>query len=298
MKIGFYVLGKKGYFALDDFRKQFGVDSIAFVMSAHDKGVENDWYSDVAEFCSVHNVVFHARGEANESFLPFADFQFAIGWRWMIKDASNLIVFHDSLLPKFRGFAPLVNMLVEGVNEIGVTALLASDEYDKGDLIYQAKKSISYPKKISNAIDEIIPLYAELVIKTANDIFSIGRLNSFPQKEDLASYSLWRDERDYLIDWSSDVESIRRFVDAVGMPYHGAAAFLNGELIRIFDVEPMDDVAVENRSSCVGKVIFIYKNSPVVVCGIGLLKINDLRSEEGNSLVGRIRFRSRFENKK
>lgn len=297
MKIAFYVMGKKGYIALLKFREVFGLDSIVFVMSARDIGVKNDWHNEIAALCCTNEVVFHTKDIADEKLLPDSDFQFAIGWRWMIKTASNLIVFHDSLLPKYRGFSPLVNMLVDGVNEIGVTALLASDEYDKGDIIYQAKKSISYPKKISAAIDEVIPLYAELVIKITNDIFLTGKINGFPQDEVLASYSLWRDKNDYFIDWSVDAEKIRRFVDALGDPYLGAAAFVNGQIVRIHEVVTIQDVVVENRNACIGKIIFFRNACPVVVCGRGLLKIIDIQSEDGASLSGTIKFRSRFENK-
>jgi methionyl-tRNA formyltransferase len=298
MKIGFYILGKKGYVALDAFREAFGVSSIAFVVGASDSGVENDWYSEIADLCFTYGVEFRTRGEQSDKLQPVSDFNFAIGWKWIIADSSRLVVFHDSLLPKYRGFAPLVNMLVNGANEIGVTALVASDEYDKGEIIYQSRKNISYPIKILEAIDEIIPIYTELVIRIAKDIFSTGKLNSIPQDEDLASYSLWRDERDYFIDWTSDAEEIRRFVDAVGTPYRGAAAFLNGQIVRIVDVEPVKDVYVENRKACLGKTIFIQNHCPVVVCGAGLLKLADIRSEDGKTLIGRIQFRSRFENKK
>ena len=298
MKIGFYVLGKKGYVALDKFREAMGVSSIAYVVGARDSGVENDWHAEIAELCFTHGVEFRTRGEQSDKLQPVADFNFAIGWKWIIADSSRLVVFHDSLLPKYRGFAPLVNMLVNGTNEIGVTALIASDEYDRGEIIYQARESISYPIKIVDAIDRIIPIYTELVVRIANDIFSTGKLNSFPQDEELASYSLWRDERDYFIDWTGDAEEIRRFVDAVGAPYRGAAAFLNGQIVRIVDVKPVKDVVVENRKACIGKTIFIQNACPVVVCGAGLLKIADLRSEDGSSLIGSIQFRSRFENKK
>ena len=125
-----------------------------------------------------------------------------------------------------------------------------------------------------------------------------GRLKTFPQDEVLASYSLWRDEYDYFIDWSMSAEEIRRFVDAVGSPYLGATAFLKGEIVRILNVEQVKDVFVENRTNCVGKIIFIRDSCPVIVCGSGLLKITDLRQSNGKSLIGLIQFRSKFEGNK
>ena len=71
----------------------------------------------------------------------------AVSWRWMIKHPKNkLIVFHDSILPKYRGFAPLVNMLINGEKEIGVSAIFGADEYDSE--IISEKTTISYPIKI------------------------------------------------------------------------------------------------------------------------------------------------------
>lgn len=295
MKIGFYLLGKKGFVALAKFLKKFSSAHASFVVAARDSGVKDDFHDEIACLCSEYEINFNTRGEVHEQGDNTADFSFAIGWRWIIKDADGLIVFHDSLLPKYRGFSPLVNMLIDGVNEIGVTSLIASNEYDKGDVIYQARKPISYPLKISEAIDQITPLYAELVLKTATDIIKSGAIKGTPQDETSASYSLWRDERDYFINWDANAVEISRFVDAVGYPYRGAQASLNGVPVWVHDVATVRDVIVENRTSCIGKIIFIEDVYPVVVCGYGLIKITDLRSEDGSSILGHIKFRSRFE---
>ena len=294
-RFGFYLLGKKGFFALNCFISKYGAEGVAFVVAARDKGVEDDWHKEIIELCHASGAISCVRGEDTEKNLPFANFKFAIGWRWLINDDANLIVFHDSLLPKYRGFAPLVNMLIDGENKIGVSALFASNEYDKGALVGQAGIDISYPIKIENAIDEIIPLYSELMLRICQDIFSLKELKSWPQNEAVSSYSLWRDERDYFIDWTLSAARIRRFVDAVGYPYLGAASILDGAVVRIVDAEVLQEVQVENRAACVGKIIFILGACPVIVCGNGLLKINDLRSRDGKSLIGLIKFRSRFE---
>ncbi|GJM73208.1 hypothetical protein HMSSN036_54240 [Paenibacillus macerans] len=64
-----------------------------------------------------------------------------------------------------------------------------------------------------------------LVDKIASDILQGKKIIGFPQNEKEASYSLWRDEEDYLIDWSMDSEYVHRFIDATGFPYKGAATF-------------------------------------------------------------------------
>ena len=85
-----------------------------------------------------------------------------------------------------------------------------------------------------------------------------------------------------------------RFIDAVGSPYRGARSFLNDEIVWVHEVVIVQDVVVENRGSCIGKVIFIEDACPVIVCGSGLIKIADLRTEDGNSAIEHVQFRSRF----
>ena len=115
-----------------------------------------------------------------------------------------------------------------------------------------------------------------------------------PQFEKIASYSLWRDEEDYFIDWQKSSEYISRFVDAVGSPYADAKSYFNGEIIKIVSASPVSDVKIEDRESNIGKVIFIFDGAPVVVCGEGLILINEATTLTGESIFPLKKFRSRF----
>ena len=87
--------------------------------------------------------------------IPAADFSIAVAWKWLIKQKDILIVLHDSLLPKYRGYLPLVSQLINGEKEIGVTSFFANDKYDEGDIIYSSKIDIKYPITIEQAINQI-----------------------------------------------------------------------------------------------------------------------------------------------
>jgi len=197
------------------------------------------------------------------------------------------------LLPKYRGFAPLVNTLINGDKMGGVTALFASDEYDRGDMIMQKSIEINYPIKISEVIDNIKPIYYELVEDIYKLILNNQNLPRIKQNEDKATYSPWLDDKDYFIDWDWNAEKIKRFVDAVSYPYDNAKAYLNGNIVKFIDVEVVDDVEIEHRKRHIGKVIFIKDGYPVIICKKGLLKLVDIRDEKNNKLM--INFRSRFE---
>lgn len=116
------------------------------------------------------------------------------------------------------------------------------------------------------------------------------------QDERLASFSLWRDERDYLLDWSWSASRIRRFVDAVGEPYAGALAEGGGVRYRVAEVEEVPDVLVEDRVAHIGKVIFTRDEKPVIVCGDGLVAVKRLTLDETGEDVdlSSFRFRTNF----
>lgn len=292
--IGFYLLGQKGFDSLSVFLNHIGTASIAYVVVARDKGVEKDYADEISSLCKQAGVaVFERQDNDPKEVGIIADYCFAIGWRWIIGDVANLVVFHDSLLPKYRGFSPLVNMLINKEEKIGVTALLASDEYDTGDLVGQKEINIFYPIKIQQAIDIVSIQYGELLLEVASKIITNQGLNAQKQEDSEATYSLWRDETDYFLDWTLDAETLLRTCDALGYPYKGAAAYLNGKLVRLKAVTVCSDINIENRRSHIGKVVFFRDGYPVVVCGEGLLKIEALCDEFNNPLEV-MKFRSRF----
>ena len=184
-------------------------------------------------------------------------------------------------------------MLVNGEDRIGVTALFATGEYDRGRVIGQSSTPIEYPMKVQRAIDLVSANYAELVLRIAGTLAAGDALEATPQDETRATYSLWRDEDDYFIDWAWAADRIKRLVDAVGHPLQGAAARLDGRVVRVRECEVVEDVRVENRSP--GKVIFVRDSLPVIVCGSGLLRLTDVVDDESKkSVLPLPRFRCRF----
>lgn len=284
-------MSRKGFKVLETLSRDFR-ELIDFVVTQPDKSVQEDYYAEIKELCRRSGIpCYDRRGD----YAVMSEYALAVSWRWLIDSGeTTLIVFHDSLLPKYRGFNPLVSYLINGEPRIGVTALFASEEYDRGDVIGQASSQISYPLKIAEAIETVSDDYAELASRIAGEIKRGEKLAAVPQDEAEASYSLWRDELDYRLDWTLSADEIRRTVDAVGFPYKGASTLVNGKLARVFEVEEANDVIIENRAP--GKVIFIKDRCPIVVCGRGLVKIKTLIDDEtGKSLLPLGSLRSRFE---
>ena len=268
MKFGFFLMTQKGFDVLNSLITSQQTQFIDFICIGKDSNLEDDFSDKIKELCEIHSIAYFFKESLSEKKLN-SDFYIAISWRWLL-DLPNLIIIHDSVLPKYRGFAPLVNMLINGENEIGATALFASEEYDKGEIIAQEKITIQYPITIAEAINVVGNLYVNLV----NQIISQGVSNSFQpkvQNENEATYSLWLDQDDYFIDWNWTAEKIKRKIDACGFPYDGAKTILENDIIVVEKAEVEQDVQIENRT--VGKVIFVKENCPIIVCGKGLLRL-------------------------
>jgi methionyl-tRNA formyltransferase len=293
-KVVFFLMSRKGYESLSHFLQQFGGSNISFVVGAEDANVKQDYYDEIKQLCEINKIIFFDR---KAEFKIDTKYIIAISWRWIIKqDEAKLIVMHDSLLPKYRGFAPLVNCLVNGEKKIGVTALFASDEYDKGDIIAQKQAAISYPIKINEAINIVSECYKDLIEEVGKNIISGQPINATKQNEADASYSLWLDDEDYTINWNKDAVEIKRFIDAVGFPYSGASSYIENKKVRVIDAEVIADLMIENRKP--GKIIFIENEKPVIVCGSGLLKILSLEDDStAQEMLPLKRFRIRFINK-
>lgn len=285
-----FLMGKKGLSCLEAILS-ITENNLKKAVFATDKSVENDYSDDIISLCKLHNIPFSNKNEFDYNELKDVDYFIAISWRWLINDESNkLIVLHDSILPKYRGFNPLVSALINGENEIGVTAIFANKEFDRGDIIDSKKTSINYPIKIEDAINKISICYQELLVEVIKKI-QHKTIQSIPQNDEEASYSLWRDEEDYFIDWNLDSNTIERTINALGFPYNGAKTIMENQTIILSEAKAIEDINIVNRTP--GKVIFMEEGNPIIVCGKGLLKINEMKSLD-SKVIQLSKFRTRL----
>lgn len=289
-----HLLGEKGRCVLEAALASEARAHLRLVVVGRDTGVTNDCADEITALCDEHGIRCAERTRMKGLPLdPSGCIAVAAGWRWLITEPfEQLIVFHDSLLPRYRGFNPLVTALLARDPEIGVTAIIANAEFDRGDIVDSRRIGVTYPIRIAEAITRIGALYFDLASALLARICEEGPLTGTPQDEEQASYSVWRDEDDYRIDWSRSAEEIRHFVDCLSRPYKGASTTCDGARVRVLRAEPVEDVHIANRAP--GKVLFSDDAGPVVICGEGLLRILEARSEDGRDALPLPRFRVRF----
>ena len=244
----------------------------------------------------------HVRAMAEASGIAFesnrkpgfaaGDLVLVVGWQHKLDPgASTFVVLHDSLLPKYRGFAPTVTALIRGDDVIGVTALLGTDSIDEGPIVGSRRTPVVYPVTIGKALE----LQAHLMVNLAEEVirrWRDGMVDALPQDDAESTYSLWRDEDDFWIDWSRPAEEIARFVDAVGFPYSGARTRMQGEPIVIRHVTVVADLKFELRAF--GKLWQLRDGLPIVVCGSGMLRVDAAEGMDGLPVTfNRLRVRLR-----
>jgi methionyl-tRNA formyltransferase len=217
-----------------------------------------------------------------------------ISWRYLFQPQivsaleGNVVVAHDALLPKYRGFAPLATAMIAGDSQTGVTFLRVGDKVDNGPILWQGAITIEATDTIKSLIQKLVPLYIRGV-----ELFLEQELREGTQQdESQATYSIWRDEADYAIEWELDSERIERTIRALGPPYLGARTRSGTDTVVIHRASVQPDITFAIRQP--GKIWHIdEKGRPTVVCGRGLLRIDEARRGNKNFLPVR-KLRGRF----
>ena len=200
-----------------------------------------------------------------------------------------IIIFHDSLLPRYRGFAPTPTAIIAGDDAVGVTMLFASDEVDSGEIIWQKKIPISSNDYIQTVIDKQAKAYVEGFFVLIENIEN-ENLISTPQDDGLVTYSIWRTNEDCSIDWNKSSTEIYNLIRAVGTPYQGAYTQYKNKKITVIRSEIVHDIPFVIRDC--GKIWRIEENCPYVICGRGILKITEATDAVGNLVkFDRVRIR-------
>lgn len=286
--VGLLVVGDKGFHFLSDICSWA---SVAHVVT-YEQVTSSFTLDTFARLARDLGASFEVAKHPKLDFAAHVDVVFVVGWQYLLKDPPpNLVVLHDSLLPNRRGFAPTVSALLSGDTNLGVSAVLPGTGVDDGPLLAQSSVRISSPTKIAVAIESLRACYLSVARQICDALASGGSLAALsqPQSEALATYSQWRDEWDYLVDWSLSAEAVVRHIHAVGPPYSGAIAYsATGLKIVLEDAELGNDVTFVNRTP--GKVYAVTPRYFDIVCGSGMLRITKWRSSVSWSPKLRTRF--------
>lgn len=167
------------------------------------------------------------------------DLLIVIGWYYMIPAALRRLAshgcvgIHASLLPRYRGGAPLVWAMIEGETETGVSLFHFTDGVDDGDIIGQRRFAIGERDTIADLLARSEAAALDLV-RTHVPQLADGTAPRIPQDHTQATTVPQRSPADGRIDWSWDAARIDRFIRAQTHPYPGAFTEIGGKCVRIW----------------------------------------------------------------
>lgn len=139
---------------------------------------------------------------------------------------------HDSLLPAFTGFSPVIWSLISGATHTGLTAHLMDDELDTGAVLVQRSVEITPSSTGTSLVHDTLDLVPE-VLECALDGLEYQSLTPVPQNLTQRTFFHKRSEEDGRIDWSWPAADIERLVRALSDPYPNAYTYFRGERLRV-----------------------------------------------------------------
>ena len=187
---------------------------------------------------------------------------------------------HGSLLPKYRGAAPINWTIINGEQEAGITLIRMNELMDTGDMITQSSLRISEMDTAITLREKLAVLGAETLIRTLKKIQGGEKINFTAQDERGVSFAPKLKKSDGLIDWQKDCLTIYNRIRGL-QPWPGSFTHCQEKVIKILEAE-----IVENEVSRVtpGEVVDISRSGIVVASGKGLLKIKELQLESAKRM--------------
>ena len=176
---------------------------------------------------------------------------------------------HGSLLPKYRGAAPIQWSVINGDKETGVTIMQMAEGLDTGDMLYQKAIPIGIDDTAESMFDKLAALGAEMLVE-ALELIPQGKLTPVKQDDSLSSYAPMLDKDISDIDWSKSAAQVHDLVRGL-YSWPIAQTTLNGKKLKIYKTSLCDE------SGDTGRIISL--DPLTVACGAGSVIIHELQLE-------------------
>jgi methionyl-tRNA formyltransferase len=212
-----------------------------------------------------------------------ADLQIVVAFRMLPEVVWNMpqmgtINVHGSLLPQYRGAAPINWAIINGEKETGVTTFKLKHEVDTGDILLQEKIPIGENETAGELHDKMKEVGAKLLVRTVEAI-SNGTLIETPQSAIASEHSAIKHAPKIFtgtckIDWNRPVDEVNNLIRGLS-PYPGAFTFLNDKMLKIFKSEK------EEKPPSVGANKFETDKKTYLkfACADGFINIKELQLE-------------------
>ncbi len=182
---------------------------------------------------------------------------------------------HASLLPKYRGAAPIQRTLMDGCTQTGVTTMLLDEGMDTGDILLKSKIQIGPDDTAGVLGEKLAQAGARLLLETLEGL-SEDRISSHKQDKNSASYAPKIEKGEALLEWSKTAKQLKDLIRALN-PHPGAYTFFQGKRLKVF--EARIDKRTKGTQLQPGTVIDLEKDGIVVASADYPLALNVVQPE-------------------
>ncbi len=204
---------------------------------------------------------------------------------WLIElPRYGCVNVHASLLPRYRGAAPIQRAILDGCTMTGITTMLMDQGLDTGDILLQSAIPISPDDTSGSLEDKLSKLGAELLLSTIEGL-SKGAITPIKQNHKNATYAPKIEKDEMIIDWALPADGIRNLIRALN-PSPGAFTFYKGKRLKIWWAEVMPDAKFQISIREPGMIIDVDANKGfIVACGRGQLLMVEVQPEGRRRMI-------------
>ncbi len=284
--------GEVGHACLDALL-DLGAD-VALVVTHDDSPNEKIWFASVRDRALSAGVPVIAPGDVNAADVlarireASPDYLFSFYFRQMMRaellsiPSQAALNVHGSLLPKYRGRAPVNWVLVNGERETGVTLHHMDEKPDHGDVVGQRKVPIAR-EDTARILTEKLAAQASILVRETYPQLEAGTAPRQKQDDSAATYFGGRQPSDGRIDWTQSAESIRNLVRAVTDPWPGAFAHMQGRKLFVWAADTRPAWA----DAAPGSLLIDREGSPLVATTEGALDLLEVTWDGESRRSGR-----------
>jgi methionyl-tRNA formyltransferase len=202
------------------------------------------------------------------------------GWYWKIpaellaKVPGGFVGLHASLLPRYRGHAPLVWTLYNGDSEGGLSLFYLEPGLDTGDILAQKKFPLGPEATIAEAL-ALAESHAEEALQDTYRLLLEGRAPRRPQDQSQATFCSQRKPEDGLVDWKLPAAAVHNAIRAQTHPYPGAFTLWQGRKLYLWKATPF----AGEYYGIPGLTVEISGREAVVACGHGAIRLQEIQLE-------------------
>ncbi len=193
---------------------------------------------------------------------------------------------HASLLPQYRGAAPINHAIINGETKTGVTTFFIDKEIDTGQILLASETAIGSEEDAGSLHDRLMEMGAVLVAETAKGLYD-RQLTPVPQvtvKKSELKPAPKIFAADMIINWGDPAFMVHNMIRGLS-PYPGAVATIRSE-DKSMRIKIMESRVMENRTTIPGTIIMEGKSKFIVSCAVGALEILSLQPEGRNRMTG------------